>query len=83
MSDGHETALVLQPHFVVFGLSALVVGLSGAVLVTSAPVRPGPGHDTVGQGGDQVCQETLDLAQRDWDEAVARAFGAITAVMAR
>jgi hypothetical protein len=75
--------LILQPHLVILGLSALVVGLSGAVLVASAPAGPGPGEHAVGQGHDQVCQKTLDLSQRDWDEAAARAFGAITAVMAR
>lgn len=74
---------VLQPHFVVICLSALVVGLLGAVLVASPPVGPGPGHDAVERGGDQVCQETLDLAQRDWDEAAARACGAIAEVTAR
>jgi hypothetical protein len=68
---------------VIFGASSLVVGLSGAVLVASAPVGPGPGHGAGGDGGDQVCQETLGLAQREWDEAAARAFGAIAAVTAR
>ncbi|GLY71080.1 hypothetical protein Atai01_76990 [Amycolatopsis taiwanensis] len=57
--------LVLQPHFVVISLSALVVGLLGAVLVASTPLGPGPGHGAVEWGGDQVCQETFDLAQRD------------------
>jgi hypothetical protein len=30
--------LVLQSHFVIYGKSSLVVGLSGSVLVASAPV---------------------------------------------
>jgi hypothetical protein len=77
------TRLVLQQHFVILGVSALVVGLSGAVLVASAPEGPRPGRSAVGDGGDQVCQETLGLAQREWDEAAARAFGAIAAVTAR
>jgi hypothetical protein len=76
-------ALILQQHFVIFGASSLVVGLFGAVLVAPSPVGPGPGHGALGNGGDQVCQETLDLAKRDWDEAAARAFGAIAAVTAR
>ena len=75
--------LVLQPHLVIFAASSLVVGLSGAVLVTTAPVGPRPGHGTVGDAGDQVCQETLGLAQRDRDEAAARAFGATAVVTAR
>jgi hypothetical protein len=79
--DGKD--LVLQSHFVMLGVSALVVGLLGAVLVASAPVGPGPGHDAVDRRGDQVCQETLGFAQREWDEAAARAFGAIAAVTAR
>ena len=33
--------------------------------------------------GDQVCQETADLAEREADEAAARAFGALAAVTAR
>jgi hypothetical protein len=68
---------------VILGVSALVVGLLGAVLVASAPEGPGPGRSAVGDGGDQVCQETLGLAQREWDEAAARTFGAIAAVTAR
>ena len=75
--------LVLQPHLVIFAASSLVVGLSGAVLVASPPAVPGPGHGMAERDGDQVCQKTFDLAQCDWDEAAARAFGAITAVMAR
>ena len=66
--------LVLQQHFVVFGLSSLVVAGSGAVLVASAPAGPGPGGGPAGQGGDQVCQETADLAEREVDEAAARAY---------
>lgn len=65
------------------GVSSLVVGLPGAVLVASAPVGPGPGQGALVDGGGQVCQETLDLAKRDWNEAAARAFGAIAAVTAR
>jgi hypothetical protein len=65
------------------GVSSLVVSLFGPVLMASAPVGAGPGHGAGGDGGDQVCQETLDLAQRDWDEAAARAFGAIAAVTER
>lgn len=78
-----EHRLVLQPHVVMFGASALVVGLLDAVLVTSPPVGPGPGHDTLGHGGDQVCQASPDLAQCERDETAARAFGAIAAVTAR
>jgi hypothetical protein len=75
--------VALQPHFVVFRLSAQVVGLPRAVLVTSTPARPSPGHDAVEWGDDQVYQKKFDLAERDWDEAAARAFGAIAAVTAR
>ncbi|MEU1551031.1 acyl-CoA dehydrogenase N-terminal domain-containing protein, partial [Nocardia sp. NPDC005745] len=32
--------LVLQPHFVMLCLSSLVVGLFGAVLMSSSPGRP-------------------------------------------
>jgi hypothetical protein len=78
-----RTRLVLQQHFVILGVSVLVVGVLGAILVASAPVGPRPGDGAVGDGGDQVCQETLGLAQREWDEAAARAFGAIAAVTAR
>jgi hypothetical protein len=70
-------------HFVVFGLSSLVVAGFGAVLVASAPAGPGPDGGAAGDGGDQVCQETADLAEREADEAAARAFGAIAAVTAR
>ena len=35
------SSLVLQQHFVVIGLSSLVVADFGAVLVASAPARPG------------------------------------------
>jgi hypothetical protein len=76
-------ALVLQQHFVTQTLSSLVVGLPGAVLVPSAPQGPRPGHGAVGDDGDQVCQETLDLAERDRDKAAARAFGAVAAVTER
>ena len=55
----------------------------GAVLVGAAPVGPGPDGGVVRGGGDQVCQETADLAERDRDEAAARAFGAVAAVTAR
>ena len=75
--------LVLQPHFVVIGLSLLVVAGSGAVLVSSAPAGPGPDGGVAGDDGDQVCQETADLADRDRDEAAARAFGAVAAVTDR
>lgn len=75
--------LVLQPHFVVFGLSSLVVAGFRAVLVAPAPVGPGPLAAAVVAGGDQVCQETLDLAKCERYEAAARAFGAIAAVTAR
>jgi hypothetical protein len=68
---------------VICGVSPLVVGLFGAILVASAPVGPGPGHSASGDGGGQVCQETLDLAECDRDKAAARAFGAIAAVTAR
>ena len=75
--------LVLQQHFVVSGLSSLVVAGFGAVLVAAAPAGPGPGGGPGGEGGDQVCQETADLAEREADEAAARAFGAVAAVTAR
>ena len=75
--------LVRQQHFVVFGLSSLVVAYAGSVLVVSSPVGPGPGCGAAGGAGDQVCQETADLAERDRDEAAARAFGAVAAVTDR
>ena len=75
--------LVLQQYFVIYCLSSLVVAGSGAVLVASSPVGPGPGGGAGGDGRDQVCQETADLAERDRDEAAARAFGAVAAVTAR
>ena len=77
------TPLVLQQHFVVFDSSSLVVAGFSAVLVVPAPAGPGPGGSPAGNGGDQVCQETADLAERDWDEAAARAFGAVAAVTHR
>jgi hypothetical protein len=67
----------------VLGVSSLVVAGFGAVLVAAAPVGPGPGGGAGGRGGDQVCQETADLAEREADEAAARAFGAIAAVTER
>jgi hypothetical protein len=82
----HLTAvavLVRQQHFVVFGLSSLVVACSGTVLVGAAPAGPVPCGCAAGDLGDQVCQETADLAERDCDEAAARAFGALAAVTAR
>ena len=75
--------LVRQQHFVVISVSSLVVADPGAVLVGAAPVGPGPGGGAAGDGRDQVCQETADLAERDRDEAAARAFGAVAAVTAR
>jgi hypothetical protein len=75
--------LVLQPHFVVFGLSSLVVAGAGAVLVAAAPAGPGPGECPVGQGVGQVCQQTADFAEGERNEAVARSFGVIAAVTAR
>ncbi len=77
--DQGEGPLVLQQHFVVLGLFSLVVAGFGAVLVASAPEGPGPGNGAADGGGDQVCQETADLAERDADEAAARAFGALAA----
>ena len=71
--DFPHVCLVLQQHFVVLGLSSLVMAGFGSVLVAAAPGRPGPGGGAVGDGGDQVCQETADLAERDRDEAAARA----------
>ena len=65
------------------GLSSLVVACSGAVLVGAAPAGPGPRGCAAGDLGDQVCQETADLAEREADEAAARAFGALAAVTAR
>jgi hypothetical protein len=67
----------------VLDVSSLVVAGFGAVLVASAPAGPGPDGGAAGTGGDQVCQETADLAEREADEAAARAFGAIAAVTAR
>jgi hypothetical protein len=67
-------SLVRQQHFVVICLSSLVVAYAGAVLVVSSPGGPGPGGSTAGDLGDQVCQETADLAERDRDEAAARAY---------
>jgi hypothetical protein len=43
--------LVLQQHFVVMGLSSLVVADSGAVLVASAPLGPGQGRAAGGMRG--------------------------------
>ena len=75
--------LVLQQQIVIYCLSSLVVAGSGAVLVGAAPAGPGPYGGAGGDGGGQVCQETADLAERDRDEAAARAFGAVAAVTAR
>jgi len=47
---------------------------SGAVLVGAAPGGPGPCGGAGGDGSGQVCQETADLAEREVDEAAARAF---------
>jgi len=78
-----QRRLVLQQHFVVLCRSSLVVAGSGAVLMEAAPAGPGPGRGAAGDGGDQVCQETTDLAERDRDEAAARAVGAMAAVRDR
>ena len=78
--SGNLSHLVLQQHFVVFGLSSLVVADFGAMLVAPAPGGPGQGRVAGGTLGGQVCQETADLADRDRDEAAARAFGAVAAV---
>ena len=67
--------VILQPHFVVMGLSSLVVADSGAVLAASARGGPGQGCAADGRLGGYVCQETADLAERDRDEAAARASG--------
>ena len=72
--------LVLRPHLVMSVLSSLVVAGSGGVLVASAPAGSGPCGGPAGGGGDQVCRESADLAERDRDEAAARAFGAVAAV---
>jgi hypothetical protein len=64
-------------------LSSAVMAGPGLVLVVSSPGGPGPGGSTAGSDGDQVCQKTADLAERDRDEAAARAFGAFAAVTAR
>src|ERR1700727_1120902 len=80
---GGRARLVLQQHFVIYCLSSLAVTGSGAVLVASSPGGPGPGSGVAGGADDQVCQETADLAERDRDEAAARAFGALAAVTAR
>ncbi|WP_439381523.1 hypothetical protein [Amycolatopsis lexingtonensis] len=37
-AGGSEGGLILQPHFVISGVSSLVVGLLGSVLMSSAPV---------------------------------------------
>ena len=76
-------ALIRPQHFVVICLSSLVVAYAGAVLVVSSPVGPGPCRGAAGDAGHWVCQETADLAERDRDEAAARAFGAVAAVTAR
>ena len=81
--DAECRRLVLQQHFVVLGVSSLVVAGLGAVLVPSAPAGPGPGGGPARDGGDQVCQQTADLAEREADEAAARAFGAVAAVTDR
>jgi hypothetical protein len=81
--DARAGRLVLQQHFVIYCLSSLVVAGSGAVLVASPPGGPGPDGGAAGDAGGQVCQETADLADRDRDEAAARAFGAVAAVTAR
>ncbi len=70
-------SLLLQPHFVIIGSFSLVVAGFGAVLVASASAGPGPSGPAAGDGGDQVCQETSDLAERDWDEAADRAIAAV------
>ena len=79
----HAEDLVLQQHFVRYGMSSPVVAGPGAVLVAPAPAGPGPCGGPAGGCGDQVCQETADLAECDRDEAAARAFGAIAAVTDR
>jgi hypothetical protein len=65
------------------GLSSPVMADLGAVLVAAAPARPGPRGGAAGEDGNQVCQETAGLAERDRDEAAARAFGAVAAVTDR
>ena len=75
--------LVLQQYFVMHCLSSLVVAGSGAVLVGAAPAGPCPCGGAPGDVDYQVCQETADLAERDRDEAAARAFGAVAAVTDR
>lgn len=49
----------------------------------AAPAGPGPGGGAARDGGDEVCQETADLAERERDEAAATALGAIASVTAR
>jgi hypothetical protein len=75
--------LVLQQYFVIDFLSSLVVAGFGAVLVASSPGGPGPGGGAGRDVGDQVCQETADLAECDRDKAAARTFGEFAAVTAR
>ena len=76
-------SLVLQQYFVIDRPPSFVMADPGLVLVMSPPGGPGPGGGAGGDSGDQVCQETADLAERDCDEAAARAFGALAAVTAR
>jgi hypothetical protein len=45
--------------------------------------RPGLADGAAGDGGDPVCHETADLAERDRDGAAARAFETIAAVTDR
>ena len=75
-----STTAALRYSWPVFAGSGLVLAF---VLVASSPVGPGPGGGAARGGGDQVSQETADLAERDRDEAAARAFGAVAAVTAR
>src|SRR5438445_11064272 len=72
--------LILQQYFVIYSVSSLVVAGPGAVLVVSAPARPGPCGGSAGGCGDQVCQEAADPAECDPHAIAARAFGALAAV---
>lgn len=62
-------AVVLQPYLVELE-SSLVVGCFGAVLVSASPSRPSMNVVEGANGGDQVCQQTADLAEGEGNEAV-------------
>lgn len=67
--------LVLQPYLVELE-SLLVVGCIGAVLVSASAIVTIDGMVEGSYGGDQVCQQTSDLAERERNEAVLVGFNA-------